>query len=240
MATFSGFTPAAFRFFRGLARNNAKPWFERNRPTYEVEIRERMRSLIEEMDVRLGGFAPEIIGDPRRSMFRINRDIRFSNDKSPYKTNAGCWFYHRDAGKKVGQESEGGGAGFYFHFEATGCFSAGGIWMPPRSSLAKIRDAIAAQPKKLTSIVQAAAFKRRFGPLDSEAKLTRAPRGYDPDHPAAEYLKLQSFTVHREIDAGVVGSRRLLDRLTADYERMLPLVRWINGALGYRPATGRL
>ncbi|MEZ4586242.1 MAG: DUF2461 domain-containing protein [Gemmatimonadales bacterium] len=240
MASFDGFSPAAFRFFRGLARNNDKPWFEKNRPIYETEIRERMRALIEEMDVRLGEIAPEIIGDPRRSMFRINRDIRFSKDKSPYKTNAGCWFYHRDAGKRVGQEAEGGSAGFYFHFEPSGCFAAGGIWMPPRGSLAKIRDAIAEAPRTLTGIVGAPAFKRRFGPLDSEAKLTRVPRGYDPEHPAADYLKLQSFTVHREIEPAVVGSRRLLGRLSADFERMLPLVRWINAALGYRAAKSRI
>jgi len=240
MASFGGFSPAAFRFFRGLARNNNKPWFEKNRSIYEVEVRERMRELIGEVDVRLAEIAPEIIGDPRRSMFRINRDIRFSKDKSPYKTNAGCWFYHRDAGKRVGQEAEGGGAGFYFHFEPTGCFAAGGIWMPPRGSLGKIRDAIAEAPRTLTDIVETRAFKRRFGPLDSEARLTRVPRGYDPDHPAAEYLKLQSFTVHREIEPSVVGSPRLPARLCADYQRMLPLVRWINDTLGYRAAKGRI
>src|SRR3989441_8380494 len=89
------FTAATFRFFRGLARNNAKPWFEAHRVEYEREVRAPMHTLIEEMDVRLARFAPEIAGDPKRSMFRIYRDIRFSKDKSPYKTHAACWFYHR-------------------------------------------------------------------------------------------------------------------------------------------------
>jgi len=240
MTAFPGFSPAAFRFFRGLARNNSKTWFERNRAIYEVEVRDRFRALIEEMDVRLATIAPEIVGDPRRSMFRIHRDVRFSKDKSPYKTNAGCWFYHRDAGKKVGQEAEGGGAGFYFHFEPSGCFSAGGIWMPPRGSLAKIREGLADAPERFTAIVGGASFKRKYGSLDTDAKLTRVPRGFPPDHPAAELLKLQSFTVHRPIEPSVVGSRRLLDRLAKDYQGMLPLVRWINDALGYRQATGRL
>src|SRR6266542_2229693 len=89
------FTTATFTFLRGLARNNRKPWFEAHRAEYEAVVVQPMRELIEEMDVRLASFAPEIIGDPKRSMFRIYRDIRFSKDKSPYKTHAACWFYHR-------------------------------------------------------------------------------------------------------------------------------------------------
>src|SRR4029450_8698576 len=98
---------------------------------------------------RLRAIAPEITGDPRRSMFRIHRDVRFSRDKSPYKTNAGAWLYHRDAGRKVGTTGEGGGAGFYFHIDATSCFMAGGIWMPARPALQRIREVIAAQPAAL-------------------------------------------------------------------------------------------
>ncbi len=123
------FRPAAFTFFRGLKRNNRKDWFEDHRSQYESEIRGPMRDLIEELDVHLARVAPEFNGDPKRSMFRIHRDIRFSKDKSPYKTAAGVWFYHADAGRKVGQEAEGGGAGIYFHLAPDGCFSAGGIWM---------------------------------------------------------------------------------------------------------------
>src|SRR5512133_4044634 len=91
------FSPAALRFFRQLARHNDKPWFEANREIYEQEVRAPMRELIEEMDVRFARFAPEIGGDPKRSMFRINRDIRFSKDTSPYKTHAACWFNSRRA-----------------------------------------------------------------------------------------------------------------------------------------------
>jgi uncharacterized protein (TIGR02453 family) len=91
------FTSHTLRFFRGLKRNNNKAWFEAHRDLYENEVRAPMRELIEEMDVRFARFAPEIGGDIRKSMFRINRDIRFSSDKSPYKTNAGCWFFHRGA-----------------------------------------------------------------------------------------------------------------------------------------------
>src|SRR5579864_6015927 len=103
------FSSATLRFFRDLARHNNKPWFEAHRADYERDVKEPMRELIELLDVRLARFAPEITGDPKRSMFRINRDIRFSKDKSPYKTNAACWFWHRDADPRVGDSAEAGG-----------------------------------------------------------------------------------------------------------------------------------
>src|SRR5712692_11075679 len=139
MAGFGGFRPAAFRFLRDLQRNNEKAWFEANRDVYEREVREPMRLLVETLDAKLGSIAPEIVGDPKRSMFRIHRDVRFSRNKSPYKTNAGAWLYHRDAGRKVGTVGEGGGAGFYFHIDPASCFMAGGIWMPGPRSCASAR-----------------------------------------------------------------------------------------------------
>lgn len=137
------FTPAALRFLRSLSRHNIKAWFEAHRPEYGREGRGPMRALIEELDVRLARLAPEITGDPRRSMFRIYRDIRFSEDKLPYKTHAACCFYHRDADRRVGSEAEGGGAGFYFQIAPGESFVGGGIWMPARPVLNRIRDAIA-------------------------------------------------------------------------------------------------
>src|SRR5438128_7290428 len=147
------FTAAAFRFFRGLERNNAKPWFEAHRADYEREVRGPMRALIEEMDVRLARLAPEIMGDPKRSMFRIYRDIRFSHDKSPYKTHAACWFYHRDGSRAVGREAAGGGAGFYFQIAPGDAFVGGGMWMPPREALLALREAIAEHPARFTKLV---------------------------------------------------------------------------------------
>src|SRR5207245_9677977 len=102
-----------------------------------------MRELIEEMDVRLTRFAPEIIGEPKRSMFRIYRDIRFSPDKSPYKTHASCWFYHRDGSRAVGREAEGegAGAGFYLHIAPGGSCVGGGMRRAPRGARLTLREA---------------------------------------------------------------------------------------------------
>src|SRR5262245_49580699 len=163
------FTTATLQFLRQLKRNNKREWFEAHRAEYENDVREPMRALIAEMDSRLARFAPEIVADPRRSMFRIHRDIRFSKDKSPYKTNAGCWFFHGEARRQVGQEAEGGSAGFYFHLEPGQSFVAGGLWMPPRTQLQRIRAELCTNLKTFERIVADAAFKRRFGGLSSDA-----------------------------------------------------------------------
>jgi len=231
--------PAALTFFRGLKRNNRKDWFEAHRDQYESEIRQPIRDLIEEVDVRLAGVAPEFMGDPRRSMFRIHRDIRFSKDKSPYKTAAGVWWYHSDAGRKVGQDAEGGGAGIYFHLAPDGCFSAGGIWMPAGSVLKKIREGLAEDHHGFEKAIGDPRFKRRFGSLDEEAMLKRMPRGYPEDHPAAGWLRYKSFTVHRPLTDKQVHSKQLPDTLVADVEVMLPFLRWLNGKVGYQPRKRR-
>ena len=236
---FGGFHPAAFQFLRDLARHNQREWFEAHRGVYERELREPMRRLVEVLDARLGRIAPEIVGDPRRSMFRIHRDVRFSADKSPYKTNAGAWLYHRGAGRKVGREGEGGGAGFYFHVDPFTCFVAGGIWMPAPPALRRIREAIAAQPAALARLTRVEAFRRRFDGVTEEVKLRRVPRGFPSDHPAAEWLKLQSFTARASIERGVVTSPRLVAALCRDFALLLPLVRWLNHALGHPPARTR-
>jgi uncharacterized protein (TIGR02453 family) len=233
------FSAATLRFLRGLTAHNNKPWFEAHRDDYEAAVKVPMQALIEEMDVRLARFAPEIVGDPKRSMFRINRDIRFSADKSPYKTHASCWFYHRDGSRGVGREAEGGGAGFYFQIAPGDSFTGGGMWMPPKDALAKIREAIADSPRAFEKIAGSPKLKLRFSGLDDEGQLKRVPRGYAPDHPAGEWLRLQSFVSGRRLtDAQAVGGR-LVALLEADFQVLLPLVRWINGTLGLRPATRR-
>src|SRR5690348_13697257 len=210
------FTPAALRFFRGLAANNKKEWFEAHREEYENEIREPMRELIGEMDARFAKFAPEIGGDPKRSMFRINRDIRFSKDKSPYKTNAGCWFHHRSATRKVGSEANEGSAGYYFHLQPGKSFLGAGVWMPPRPQLNKLRDTINEKPKPFLEMTRA--IPKRFDGLRDENSLKRMPRGYAEDHPAAEYLRFQSFTTGRALTDADVTSGKLPALLAREYE----------------------
>ena len=234
------FTPASLTFLRGLARNNTKRWFEAHRETYENDVRAPMRALIEEMDVRLARFAPEITGDPKHSMFRINRDIRFSRDKSPYKTHAACWFRHRAASHRVGGDAEEGSAGLYFHLQPRQSLVGAGIWMPPRPTLNKIRDAIADDHEGFARVVEHPRARRRFGGLDDSAMLKRMPRGFAEDHPAARWLRYQSFTIGRSLGDNQVCGPRLPAVLEADFKSMLPLVRWLNRALGLQARAERL
>jgi uncharacterized protein (TIGR02453 family) len=226
------FTTDSLRFFRGLAKNNNKPWFEAHRSDYENEVREPMRALIVDVNTHLAKFAPEIAGDPKRGMFRINRDIRFSKDKSPYKTNAGCWFNHRSASSKVGSEANEGSAGFYFHLQPGKSFVGAGLWMPPRPQLDKLREAIADDPKGFDRMARG--LKKYGGLSDEHGMLKRMPRGYAEDHPAGKYLRLQSFTCGRPIKDSQVTDAKLPVIIAREFRGMLPLVRWLNSALGYR------
>ena len=225
------FSRNALAFLKGIKAHNNKLWFEAHRSDYENELREPMRMLIGEMDARMRKFAPEIGGDPKRSMFRINRDIRFSKDKSPYKTHAACWFAHRHSNAKVGQDAEGGSAGFYFHLEPGNCMVGAGLWMPPRPQLNTIRDTIAEKPKPFLKVV---ASLKKFGGLDGDgAVLQRMPRGFDENHPAAKWLKYQSFTAGRGLTDAQATSAKLPAILEKEFKGMLPLVRWLNVTLGF-------
>jgi uncharacterized protein (TIGR02453 family) len=236
---FRGFPPRAVTFLRGLARQNRKEWFEAHRADYDEAIRAPLLALIEEVDVRLATLAPEIVGSPRRSPFRIHRDVRFSRDKRPYKTHVACWFYHRDAGHQVGDGAVHGGAGFYFHWSPTEAFCGGGVWMPPAPALAKLRTALDADHETFTAIVTDRAFRRRFGALDDEAVLTRMPRGFAESHPAAAWLRYKSFTAGQPLTPAQVASPRLVDTLARSYAALVPFVRWLNRAMGFREASER-
>ncbi len=236
---FTGFRPAALGFLRSLKRHNDRDWFATHRDRYEAELRTPLAALVEEMDVRFATLAPEIVGDPKRSLFRIHRDVRFSADKSPYKTHVACWFHHVDAGRGVGSSAPHGGAGFYFHLEAERASVGGGIWMPPRPTLQRIRAAIDEDPRPLARILRDPTVKKKFGGLAEENMLTRMPRGYADDHPAAAVLRHQSYTLGRELTQREVLSAKLPDILAKEYALLLPLVRWLNGSLGLRVAAQR-
>lgn len=236
--SFPGFRPAALGFLRDLAADNTRPWFEAHRDAYEHEVRQPLALLVEEIDARLGATAPEFTGSPKRNIYRIHRDTRFSKDKTPYKTNAACWWGHRDASRR-GEEGAHAGAGLYFELNPTGSYAAGGTWMPARHTLATLRDAIAEDPAGFEATMASAAFRRTWKALDEEAMLTRLPRGFAPGHPAERWLRYQSFTVTAPLARRDVLSRGLPDILMERFASLLPLVRWLNAAQGLRPAARR-
>ena len=244
MSAFSAFPAESLKFLRGLKRHNEKPWFEANRAVYERAVKEPLKHLAEELDVRFATVAAEFVAPPQRALFRIHRDVRFSKDKSPYKTHAALWVFHRDAGRGVGRSigEAHGGAGFYFHLEPGASMVAAGYWMPPRPALNIIREQLVEQQKAFEKIVRTPAFTKRFGKLnDDEAgvRLTRVPRGFAPDHPAAEWLRFNSFTASRPLTDAEALSPKLVDTTMKDYAALLPLVRWLNSALGHASAAQR-
>jgi len=241
MSAFPGFTPEALSFLRGLKSHNEKPWFEANRPVYERAVLGPLRQLADELDVRFAKLAPEFVSPPKRSLFRIHRDVRFSKDKSPYKSHAALWVFHRDAGRGVGREAHGG-AGFYFHIEPKASLIAAGYWMPPRPALNVIRERIAEDQRGFEKVAASPAFKRRFGGLTDDepgVRLTRVPRGFAPDHPAAHWLRFNSFTASRDLTDAEALSPKLVTNILKDYAVLLPMVRWLNAALGHRSAKAR-
>ena len=181
------FMPALFDFLAELADNNNREWFQDNKARYERDVRDALVGFVLDFGEILPGISPHMVADPRLnggSVFRIYRDVRFSKDKSPYKTNAGIHFRH-EVGRKVH------GPGLYLHLQPGNVFAGAGLWRPDSPTVGKIRAAIVENPDKWGAIVNDARFKSLYT-LESES-LKRAPRGIDPDHPLIDHLKFKSF-----------------------------------------------
>lgn len=238
---FAGF-PGALRFLRGLARHNERDWFEAHRAEYERDVLQPMRAFVDEMDARLADFAPEFVGDRKRSVFRIHRDVRFSKDKRPYKENAACWLFHRDVGRTKGPYSAVAAAGFYFHLRPGGeSFAGGGCWLPPAPGLRAIRAALVEDAEGFARTVRTADFTARFGKLDEDegAMLTRPPRGFPADGPAAPWLRYRSFTATETYTDAEATAADVADRAERTFRALVPMARWLNDALGHRRAERR-
>ena len=161
-SAFDGFSPEALRFLAQLKRNNRRPWFLKNKETYEQQIKAPMIQLVQALNTELQSFAPEMVTEPKRAIYRIYRDIRFSKDKSPYKTHISALFAPRGSGKHAC-------AGFYFHFSPEELLVAGGVYMPGPKELLAIRGHIAENSEVLRRMIANRQFKRLFGQLEGEA-----------------------------------------------------------------------
>ena len=223
----SPFTRKTLSFLRALKRHNDRDWFRARKPEYERHVRSPMIALIERLAIDFRSFAPELVADPRVSLYRIYRDTRFSADKSPLKTHVAAHFPSRGFPR-------GAGAGLYVEIAPGWVWAGGGIYMPSASDLQAIRAHIASSHPRLHRTVTAAAFTRAFGELGGE-RLTRVPRGYLKDHPAAHYLQFKQFLAGREFEASFAISRTFYPRLLSTFQAAAPLVRFLNSAL--RPQT---
>lgn len=215
------FTPRTFAFLRELRENNDREWFAANKERYESEVREPARHFISDFGPRLARIAPRLVADPRRSMFRIHRDTRFSRDKSPYKTHLGIHFFH-ERGKAAASVP-----GFYLHVEPGGCFTAAGIWHPDPVSLGKIREAIAGGSPSWKAI------RRSKLPVEG-GSLKRPPRGFAADHPFIDDLKRTDFVTSIPLDERTIGGEDFLSRFAGACRKMTPLVRFVCESLALR------
>jgi uncharacterized protein (TIGR02453 family) len=219
-------SPELFGFFRELKVNNNREWFEANKQRYEKCVREPLLRFITDFGLRLAEISPHYVADARKSggsLFRINRDIRFSKDKSPYKTTAGVQFRH-EAGK------DAHAPGFYLHLEPDGVFVGVGIWQPDSPALSKIRDAIVAHPENWRQASRDAAFLNVFN-IGGES-LKNPPKGYDPDHPFVEDLKRKDFIASTPFDEAEVCAPNFMDRYSQVCHQAVPYVRFLTTALG--------
>jgi len=219
----SPFTRKTLAFLRALKRNNDRDWFRARKTDYEQHVRGPMIELLQQLARDLPGFAPDLVSDPRVCLFRIYRDTRFSSDKRPLKTNVAAHFPSRKFPK-------GEGAGLYVEVAPQWVWMGGGIYMPSSSELNAIRSAIADDHRRFRRVVSAPSFRRTVGELSGE-QLTRVPRGYAKDHPAAEYLRHRQFIGGREYPADFAMSPRFYSELLTVFRGIAPLVGFLNRAI---------
>ncbi len=210
---------AALDFLRELAAHNEKAWFEANRPTYESAVRDPMAALVASVTTELTKRGVPLEGDPKRSTFRIHRDVRFSKDKQPYKTYVGTVWYRQGSGKN--------GAGIlYFHLDPVGSFAAAAFYYPEPEVLDCIRERIRVQPEQFRDVETALARAKLR--LSEAEMLSRMPKGFEDlkDAPFATAIRMKSFLVRRDLTQKQVAGRGLAAAIAGLAADALPLLRF--------------
>jgi uncharacterized protein (TIGR02453 family) len=217
------FSAETLRFLRALKRNNDRDWFKARRDRYDQFVRAPMVDVIEQLGRDFRRFAPELIASPRLSLYRIYRDTRFSDNKAPLKTNIAASFPWRGLPKHEG-------AGLYLEVGPGWVWAGGGMWAPQPPQLHRVREHIANTYPEIQRIAHAAPFRRAVGSLEGE-RLTRVPRGFAKDDPAADFLKHRRFVAGREFPADLATSRSFYPTVLRTFRAILPLVRFLNEPL---------
>jgi len=217
------FTSESLRFLRALKRNNRRDWFNAHRDDYEAHVRQPMTAIVSRLADDLREFGPEFVANPKTSMYRIYRDIRFSENKAPYKTHVAASFPTRGLPKHEG-------AGLYFHVSPDEVWIGGGMYAPPQPQLHAVREHIAVNSRRLRTLVESPAFRRDVGTLEGE-RLQRVPRGFPKDHAAAEYLKFRQFLTGREFEPAFAAGPKFYAGLLTVFRRVTPVMRFLNEPL---------
>lgn len=228
-ASFRGYEhmlqPYTIKFLKDLKKNNNKPWFEANRPAFESskkDFESFIQTILHEHAKKDAGLATLKV---KECVFRINRDVRFAKDKSPYKTNMGA--YINTGGKKSIF------AGYYFHCEPGQSFAGGGLWMPMAGEVKKIRQEIDYCLNEFKTIIESKKFQSVYGGLSKseEYRLVNIPKGYEKDNPASEYLKLKSWIATKPISDADLVSKDLEKKVLEAFQTLQPLIKFLNRAI---------
>ena len=219
-------SPSTISFLKALKKNNNKPWFDNNREKYldaKNNFEEFVASLLSKM-VSVDEDMTELL--PKNCTFRINRDIRFSKNKTPYKINLSASFNR--GGKKSMY------AGYYFHLQPGGnSFVGGGLWRPEPVELKKLRQEIDYCFTEFKKIINAASFKKNYGELekDENQMLVNIPKGYEKENPAADYLRMKSFVATKNIADADLTNPKLANEIIQSFKALMPLIKFINRSL---------
>jgi uncharacterized protein (TIGR02453 family) len=214
---------ATLQFLKALEKNNNRDWFLANKNKYDL-AKSNYLNFVEEVLNGILKFDSSLVElNPKQCVFRINRDVRFSKNKEPYKTNFGASF--SKGAKKIDT------AGYYFHLEPGACFIGGGLWMPQAPDLQKLRQEIDYCFKEFNGILQHKEFKKTFQGLSTDAKLARPPKGYDIDNPAIELLKLKSFTAITPLSDKEVLDPAIVKKTLSIFKAIVPLIHFLNRAI---------
>lgn len=216
---------STLKFLKDLSKNNNKPWFDAHRKRYD-DAKKDFESFIQTV-IDKHAKQDETIREltAKNCLFRINRDIRFSKDKTPYKTNMGASI-NRGGRKSIY-------AGYYFHCEPGQSFVGGGIWMPMPAETKKVRQEIDYCFDEFQKTIGSKKFKSIYGGLykDGEISLSRVPQGFEKDNPAAEYLKLKSWIAMQSLKDADVTSKGLVKKTLTAFETLQPMLAFINRSL---------
>jgi uncharacterized protein (TIGR02453 family) len=217
LAATSYFTPSTLKFLSELRSHNDRGWFNTNKARYDENVKEPFLEFIDEVGPKLRKLSPHIVADSRPaggSFFRIYRDVRFSKDKSPYKTHAAAHFSHAATNKDVH------GPGFYLHIEPGNCGVAGGMWRPEPKALLKIRNRIVKDPNGWRAVV------KKVPDMDGE-RLVRPPKGFPPDHPLIEEIKRKDFVAWLKLEDSEVTSTSFPTLFVSSCRKIAPLMQFL-------------
>ncbi len=219
------FSPATLRFLRDLGRHNNRDWFAANKPRFEEVLRQPLLRLLGDLQAPLAKITSHFVADTRTqggSLFRMHRDTRFANDKTPYKTWAGAKLYHERA-----RQTEA--PSFYLHVQPGASFVGGGLWRPQPESTKRIRDFLADNPAAWKKATRSKAFTTHFA-FGGES-LKRPPRGFEATHELIEDLKRKDFTAWENLDDEVITSSELKPIIVDRLRRLAPMIDYLCASL---------